>query len=143
MPELPLDHDEGHAHAIEMAHEGIPLPIIQRHLGITSIYLQGIGPRRLIDDALLRLGAPRHAGPRAGRDRQGHEFSDRYASQKLDDRRMRYPHQAFAGAGRVEAETLEERQFVVTGVADDLSGTDISSALLHLGVHRGADPRAL
>ena len=39
-------HQLRHAHAIEMAHEGIPLPIIQRqlghaHLGITSIYLQG------------------------------------------------------------------------------------------------------
>jgi site-specific recombinase XerD len=36
-------HPLRHAHAIEMAHEGIPLPIIQRqlehaHLGITSIY---------------------------------------------------------------------------------------------------------
>ena len=97
-----------------------------------------------LDLGLLELHMDeRKTEPRAGRDRQGHEFSDRYASQKLDDRRMRYPHQAFAGAGRVEAETLEERQFVVTGVADDLSGTDISSALLHLGVHRGADPRAL
>jgi site-specific recombinase XerD len=33
-----------HAHAIEMAHEGVPLVVIQRqlghaHLGITSIYL--------------------------------------------------------------------------------------------------------
>ncbi len=40
-------HQLRHAHAIEMAHEGIPLPTIQRqlghaHLGITSIYLQGI-----------------------------------------------------------------------------------------------------
>jgi integrase len=43
-----------HAHAIEMAHEGIPLPIIQRqlghaHLGITSIYLQGIDTREIVD----------------------------------------------------------------------------------------------
>jgi hypothetical protein len=43
-------HQLRHAHAIEMAHEGIPLPIIQRqlghaHLGITSIYLQGIDTR--------------------------------------------------------------------------------------------------
>jgi hypothetical protein len=49
MPELPLDHDEGHAHAIEMAHEGIPLPIVQRHLGITSIYLQGIDAREIAE----------------------------------------------------------------------------------------------
>ena len=41
-----------HAHAIEMAHEGIPLPIIQRqhaHLGITSIYLQGVDTREIVD----------------------------------------------------------------------------------------------
>jgi hypothetical protein len=43
-------HQLRHAHAIEMAHEGIPLPIIQRqlghaHLGITSIHLQGIDTR--------------------------------------------------------------------------------------------------
>ncbi len=47
-------HQLGHAHAIEMAHEGIPLPIIQRqlghaHLGITSIYLQGIVTREIVD----------------------------------------------------------------------------------------------
>jgi len=43
-----------HRHAIEMAYEGIPLPIIQRqlghaHLGITSIYLQGIDTREIVD----------------------------------------------------------------------------------------------
>jgi hypothetical protein len=37
-----------------MAHEGIPLPIIQRqlghaHLGITSIYLQGIDTPEIVD----------------------------------------------------------------------------------------------
>jgi integrase len=47
-------HQLRHAHAIEMAHEGIPLPIIQRqlghaHLGITSIYLQGIDTREIVD----------------------------------------------------------------------------------------------
>jgi integrase len=45
-------HELRHAHAIEMAHEGIPLPIIQRqhaHLGITSIYLQGIDTREIVD----------------------------------------------------------------------------------------------
>ena len=40
-------HQLRHAHAVEMAHEGVPLVVIQRrlghaHLGITSIYLQGI-----------------------------------------------------------------------------------------------------
>jgi integrase len=47
-------HQLRHAHAIEMAHERIPLPIIQRqlghaHLGITSIYLQGIDTREIVD----------------------------------------------------------------------------------------------
>lgn len=47
-------HQLRHAHAIEMAHEGIPLPIIQRqlghaHLGVTSIYLQGIDSTEIID----------------------------------------------------------------------------------------------
>jgi integrase len=42
-----------HAHAVEMAHEGIPLPIIQRqlghaHLGVTSIYLQEIATREIV-----------------------------------------------------------------------------------------------
>lgn len=47
-------HQLRHPHAVEMAHEGIPLPIIQRqlgraHLGITSIYLQGIDTREIVD----------------------------------------------------------------------------------------------
>jgi site-specific recombinase XerD len=47
-------HQLRHAHAIEMAHEGVPLPIIQRqlghaHLGITSIYLQGIDTREIVE----------------------------------------------------------------------------------------------
>jgi hypothetical protein len=47
-------HQLRHAHAIETAHEGIQLPIVQRqlghaHLGITSIYLQGIDTREIID----------------------------------------------------------------------------------------------
>jgi integrase len=47
-------HQLRHAHAIEMAHEGIPLVVIQRqlghaHLGITSVYLQGIDSSEIID----------------------------------------------------------------------------------------------
>ena len=43
-----------HAHAVEMAHEGVPLIVIQRqlghsNLGITSIYLQGIDNAEIID----------------------------------------------------------------------------------------------
>lgn len=40
-------HHLRHAHAVEMAREGVPLVVIQRqlghaNLGVTSVYLQGI-----------------------------------------------------------------------------------------------------
>ena len=46
-------HQLRHAHAVEMAHEGVPIVVIQRqlghaHLGITSIYLQGIDSSEII-----------------------------------------------------------------------------------------------
>ena len=46
-------HQLRHAHAVELAHEGIPLNVIQRqlghtNLGVTSIYLQGIDNARII-----------------------------------------------------------------------------------------------
>jgi site-specific recombinase XerD len=52
-------HQLRHAHAIEMAHEGIPLVVIQRqlghaNLGITSIYLQGIDSSEIIDTVHAR-----------------------------------------------------------------------------------------
>jgi site-specific recombinase XerD len=47
-------HQLRHAHAVEMAREGVPLLVIQRqlghaNLGITSIYLQGIDSSEIID----------------------------------------------------------------------------------------------
>ena len=47
-------HQLRHAHAVEMAREGVPLIVIQRQLGhtslgITSIYLQGIDSAEIID----------------------------------------------------------------------------------------------
>jgi len=47
-------HQLRHAHAVEMAREGVPLIVIQRqlghtNLGITSIYLQGIDSAEIID----------------------------------------------------------------------------------------------
>jgi site-specific recombinase XerD len=47
-------HQLRHAHAVEMAHEGVPLIVVQRqlghsNLGITSIYLQGIDNAEIID----------------------------------------------------------------------------------------------
>jgi site-specific recombinase XerD len=49
-----VPHQLRHAHAVEMAHEGVPLIAIQRqlghsNLGITSIYLQGIDNAEIID----------------------------------------------------------------------------------------------
>jgi integrase len=47
-------HQLRHAHAVEMAHEGVPLIVIERqlghsNLGSTSIYLQGIDNAEIID----------------------------------------------------------------------------------------------
>src|SRR3954464_5121079 len=47
-------HQLRHAHAVELAHEGVPLVIIQRqlghsNLGITSVYLQGIDNAEIIE----------------------------------------------------------------------------------------------
>jgi site-specific recombinase XerD len=46
-------HQLRHAHAVELAHEGVPLSVIQRrlghtNLGVTSIYLQGIDNAEII-----------------------------------------------------------------------------------------------
>ena len=47
-------HQLRHAHAVELAREGVPLVVIQRqlghsNLGITSIYPQGIDNAEIID----------------------------------------------------------------------------------------------
>ena len=46
-------HQLRHAHAVEMAHEGVPFVVIQRqlghaNLGITSVYLQGLDSSEII-----------------------------------------------------------------------------------------------
>jgi site-specific recombinase XerD len=46
-------HQLRHAHAVELAHESVPLNVIQRqlghaNLGVTSIYLQGIDNAEII-----------------------------------------------------------------------------------------------
>ncbi len=60
-----------HAHAVEMAREGIPLPVIQRqlghaHLGVTSTYLQGIDTTEIINTVHARTAPviPASAGLR-------------------------------------------------------------------------------
>jgi site-specific recombinase XerD len=52
-------HQLRHAHAVELAREGVPLIVIQRqlghsNLGITSIYLQGIDNAEIIDTVHAR-----------------------------------------------------------------------------------------
>jgi integrase/recombinase XerD len=52
-------HQLRHAHALELAREGVPLNIIQRqlghaNLGTTSIYLQGIDPEEIIATVRMR-----------------------------------------------------------------------------------------
>jgi site-specific recombinase XerD len=52
-------HQLRHAHAVEMAHDGVPLIVIQRqlghsNLGITSIYLQDIDNAEIIDTVHAR-----------------------------------------------------------------------------------------
>jgi len=52
-------HQLRHAHAVEMAREGVPLNVIQRqlghaNLGITSVYLQGIDNAEVIDTVHAR-----------------------------------------------------------------------------------------
>jgi len=52
-------HQLRHAHAVEMAREGVPLNVIQRqlghaNLGITSVYLQGIDTAEIIDTVHAR-----------------------------------------------------------------------------------------
>jgi site-specific recombinase XerD len=52
-------HQLRHAHAVEMAREGVPLNVIQRqlghaNLGITSVYLQGIDNTEIIDTVHAR-----------------------------------------------------------------------------------------
>ena len=52
-------HQLRHAHAVEMAREGVPLLVIQRqlghsNLGITSVYLQGIDNAEIIDTVHTR-----------------------------------------------------------------------------------------
>jgi site-specific recombinase XerD len=52
-------HQLRHAHAVEMAREGVPLNVIQRQLGhadlgITSVYLERIDNAEIIDTVHAR-----------------------------------------------------------------------------------------
>ena len=54
-------HQLRHAHAVEMAREGVPLNVIQRqlghaNLGVTSVYLQGIDTAEIVETVRARRG---------------------------------------------------------------------------------------
>ena len=59
-------HQLRHAHAIELLHEGIPLPLIQRqlghsHLSTTGTYLPGIDTEEIISTVHARRAPMMHA----------------------------------------------------------------------------------
>ncbi|MGZ6587623.1 MAG: tyrosine-type recombinase/integrase [Solirubrobacteraceae bacterium] len=59
-------HQLRHAHAIELLHEGIPLPLIQRQLGhaylsTTRTYLEGISSEEIVGAAHGRKAPMMHA----------------------------------------------------------------------------------
>jgi site-specific recombinase XerD len=54
-------HQLRHAHAVELAREGVPLNVIQRqlghaNLGVTSVYLQGIDTSEIVETVRARRG---------------------------------------------------------------------------------------
>jgi Phage integrase family len=81
-------HQLRHAHAVEMAREGMPLNVIQRQLGhadlgVTSVYLQGIDNAEVISAVRSRRAPtmPASAGllpytgaPRAKQHRHGGNY---------------------------------------------------------------------
>ena len=59
-------HQLRHAHAVELLHEGIPLPLIQRqlghsHLSTTGTYLEGINTEEIISTVHARRAPMMHA----------------------------------------------------------------------------------
>jgi site-specific recombinase XerD len=62
-------HQLRHAHAVELAREGVPLPVIQRQLGhsyvsTTSVYLQGINTEEIISAIHARRAPMMHVSAR-------------------------------------------------------------------------------
>jgi site-specific recombinase XerD len=59
-------HQLRHAHAVELMHEGVPLPLIQRqlghsHLSTTGTYLEGINHEEIISTVHARRAPMMHA----------------------------------------------------------------------------------
>jgi site-specific recombinase XerD len=80
-------HQLRHAHAVEMAHEGVPLIVIQRQLGhsnvgITSIYLQGIDNAEIIATVHARRARWWPSAPRSDSDPRGEPLVAQSASER-------------------------------------------------------------
>ena len=80
-------HQLRHAHAVELAREGVPLIVIQRqlghsNLGITSIYLQGIDNAEIIETVHARRAfmIPVNASLRPSSTAKGQRRSSRVAT---------------------------------------------------------------
>ena len=64
-----VPHQLRHAHAVELLHEGIPLPLIQRRLGHTYLstagtYLEGISSEEIIGAVRARKAPMMHGSAR-------------------------------------------------------------------------------
>ena len=96
-------HQLRHAHAVEMAREGVPLIVIQRqlghsNLGITSVYLQGIDSGEIIETVHARRApmlpvAPHYGSdrPRRSAGRRAARHSPASAGRALADSSVRQP----------------------------------------------------
>jgi hypothetical protein len=91
-------HQLRHAHALELAREGVPLNIIQRqlghaNLGTTSIYLQGIDPEEIIATVHMRRAPMMSASAGFGSDREHHAMCGSATALPPDEAsvRMRRP----------------------------------------------------
>jgi integrase len=78
-------HQLRHAHAVELAREGVPVNIIQRQLGhtdlgTTSTYLQGIDPSEIVDAVHSRRPPMMPASAALGR------WADRTPSRRTPER---------------------------------------------------------
>jgi site-specific recombinase XerD len=51
-------HQLRHAHALELAREGVPLNIIQRQLGHSNLGTTSIYPQRIDAEEIITAGAP-------------------------------------------------------------------------------------
>ena len=140
----------------EMAHEGIPLPIIQRqlghaHLGITSIYLQGIDTREIVDTIHHRRPPVILQAPACGVSERPRGASDRRSrappapdSRSRPRRRERYaccPIPALTPPAAPLLLRCLQDSFAWLAPSASSSGVECSRLLCALPAHCGSDAR--